>query len=106
MIDEPLEIVRGTGNVFRDMGHPNADVEHMKARLAAKIIAALNEQKLSVRQAGKLAGVQYADISRVRSADLDKFSVEWLTNVFNRLEPRVKVDVAFSDVSSGQALVY
>jgi predicted XRE-type DNA-binding protein len=107
MIDEPLEIVKGSGNVFRDFGHPNADVEHMKARLAAKIIGVLDERKLSVREAGKLASVQYADISRVRNADLDKFSVEWLTKVFNHLAPTVKVNLTFSDAaSSGKALAY
>jgi len=107
MIDEPLEIVRGSGNIFRDFGHQNADVEHMKARLAAKIIGALDEQKLSVRQAGKLAGVQFADISRVRNADLDKFSVEWLTKVFNHLAPSVEVNITFSiKEASGHALAY
>ncbi|MEN9895544.1 MAG: hypothetical protein RIR97_1396 [Pseudomonadota bacterium] len=96
MMDEPLEIVRGSGNVFRDLGHPNADVEQMKSRLAAKIIAILDEKKLSVREAGKIACVQFADISRVRNADLDKFSVEWLTKVFNHLAPTMEVSITFS----------
>ncbi|MCW0207559.1 MAG: helix-turn-helix domain-containing protein, partial [Achromobacter sp.] len=105
--DEPLEIVRGSGNVFRDFGHPNADVEHMKAQLAAKIIGVLDERKLSVREAGKLAGVQYADISRVRNVDLDKFSVEWLTKVVNQLVPTIEVNLTFSEKASGaQALAY
>ena len=40
---DKLELVRGSGNVFRDLGHPNADVEQFKAILAAEI--------LNVRQA-------------------------------------------------------
>ena len=38
MNDEPLELVRGSGNVFADFGYPNADAEQLKALLAAEII--------------------------------------------------------------------
>ena len=45
MKDEPFELVHGSGNVFRDFGHPNADVEQMKALLAAEIIKTLNARE-------------------------------------------------------------
>jgi len=32
MTKEKLEAVRGSGNVFRDLGHKNADVEQFKAK--------------------------------------------------------------------------
>jgi hypothetical protein len=35
--EENLEAVRASGNVFRDLGHENADTEQFKAILAAKI---------------------------------------------------------------------
>jgi hypothetical protein len=34
MREDHFEIVRGSGNVFRDLGHPNADREHLRALLA------------------------------------------------------------------------
>ena len=37
MKSEKLEVVRGSGNVFRDLGHKNADAEQFKAILAAEI---------------------------------------------------------------------
>ncbi len=36
MKSEKLEVVRGSGNVFRDLGHENADAEQFKAILALK----------------------------------------------------------------------
>lgn len=93
---DDMTIIQGSGNVFRDVGDPNADIELMKASLAASIIRVLNEQELSVRQAGKLASVQYADISRVRNADLDKFSLEWLIKVLKSLEPSLRLSLSFS----------
>ena len=39
---EKLEIVRGSGNVFRDLERENADADQFKANLAAEIIKALD----------------------------------------------------------------
>jgi len=38
MNTEKLDVVRGSGNVFRDLGRENADLEQLKALLAAEII--------------------------------------------------------------------
>lgn len=32
---EPIEIVRGSGNLFRDFGHADSDVRQAKARFCA-----------------------------------------------------------------------
>ena len=40
-----LEVVRGSGNVFRDVGHKDADAERLKAVLAADIIKALDRER-------------------------------------------------------------
>jgi hypothetical protein len=45
------EVVRGSGNVFRDLGHKNADTEQFKAILATEIIKALDRERLTVRAA-------------------------------------------------------
>jgi hypothetical protein len=47
MKNGPLEGIRGSGNVFRDLGHVNADVEQFKALLAAEIIKALDRENLT-----------------------------------------------------------
>ena len=48
---ETLDVVRGSGNVFRDLGHKNGDAQQFKAILAAEIIKALDREGLSVRSA-------------------------------------------------------
>ena len=37
-MNDDMDIIRGSGNVFRDLGHPDADREQLRALLAAKII--------------------------------------------------------------------
>ncbi len=79
-----LELVHGSGNVFRDLGHPNADVEQIKAILAAQIIIAMDVRKMTARAAEKLTGVTAADFSRIRRVKLDRFTIDRLVSVPSR----------------------
>jgi len=88
-----LEVHRGSGNVFRDFGYADADVRQTKAILAAKVIEVLNEGKLSTRKAQSLTGVDQADFARIRSAQLERFTIDRLMNILNRLHRRVEVNV-------------
>src|SRR5213595_170045 len=93
MKSENLEVVKGSGNVFRDLGHKNADADQFKAILAAEIIKALDRDGLSVRGAQGRTGIAAADFSRIRNADLGRFTVDRLMSIINRLGSRVEVKV-------------
>ena len=93
MKNEKLAVVRGSGNVFRDLGDKNADVEQFKAILAAEIIKALDREALTVRAAQAHTGIAAADFSRIRNADLGRFTVDRLMSIINRLGSRVEVRV-------------
>ena len=81
--ESELELVRGSGNVFRDFEDPDADLKQAKAVLAANIIAALDERQLTVREAGRLTGFAAADFSRVRNANLGRFTLDRLMRMFS-----------------------
>jgi len=93
MKTEKLEVVRGSGNVFRDLGHENADAEQFKAMLAAEIIKALDRERLTVRAAHGRTGIAAADFSRIRNAELGRFTLDRLMTVLNRLGSRVEVKI-------------
>jgi predicted XRE-type DNA-binding protein len=90
---EKLDVARGSGNVFRDLGHKNADAEQFKAILAAEIIKVLDRESLSVRAAQRRTGVAAADFSRIRNADLGRFTLDRLISILNRLGSRVEVKI-------------
>ena len=93
MKNEKLEVVRGSGNVFRDLGRVSADAEQFKAVLASEIIKALDREGLSVRAAQARTGIAAADFSRIRNANLGRFSVDRLMSIINRLGARLEVSV-------------
>ncbi len=83
----------GSANVFRDLGHENADVEQFNAILAAEIIKSLDRERLTVRAAHNRTGFAAADFSRIRNADLERFTVDRLMSMLNRLGSRIEVKV-------------
>lgn len=93
MKGEMLDVVRGSGHVFRDLGYKNANVEPFKAILAAEIIKALDREHLTVRAAQDRTGIAAADFSRIRNANLGRFTVDRLMSIINRLGSRVEVRV-------------
>ncbi len=88
-----MEVVRGSGNVFRDLGQKNADAEQFKAHLAAEIIKVLDREHLTVRAAHDCTGIAAADFSRIRNADLGRFTIDRLMSIINRLGAQVEVKV-------------
>ena len=65
--DDDSELVRGSGNVFRDFGRADAEVQQTKALLAARIIGILgddHDEGLSTRKAEVRTGISHADFTR------------------------------------------
>jgi len=102
MKKEKLEVVRGSGNIFRDFGDPDADVKQLKAILAAEIIKKLDDSDLSVRKAQQQTGIDASDFTRIRNAKLDRFTVDRLMTIVNRLGSRVDVTVKTRRLSARQ----
>ena len=88
-----IDLVRGNGNVFRDFGRPNADLEQLRSILAARILRVLDERGLSVRKAKEITGIAAADFSRIRRANLKRFTVDRLMTILARLDQQVQVRV-------------
>jgi predicted XRE-type DNA-binding protein len=95
-MNEKLKIVKGSANVFRDMGEKDTDVKQTKALLAAEIIRILDKEKLSVRAAEKVSGYNYSDFSRIRNAELTRFTIDKLMMITNALNRKVTVKISVS----------
>ena len=104
MKTEEFELVRGSGNVFRDFGQPGADVLQMKAILAAEIIKMLDREGLTVRAAHARTGIAAADFSRIRNVALGRFTVDRLMSILNRLGARVEVRIKVRRVEAGESV--
>jgi predicted XRE-type DNA-binding protein len=93
MKKDAIEVVRGTDNVFRDLGYPDADILQAKAILAARIIGVLDDRRITVRRAHELTGFAAADFSRVRQAKLQRFTLERLISMLVKLNRDIEVNI-------------
>ncbi|MGH7024019.1 MAG: helix-turn-helix domain-containing protein [Caulobacteraceae bacterium] len=102
--DDDMELAPGSGNVFRDLGLPNPELEQLRALLAAQIIHVLEEEGLSVRAAHERTGTAAADFSRIRQMRLDRFTVDRLMSILARLGREVDVSVEVRPATPPTAL--
>ncbi len=91
--EDDMELVRGSGNVFRDLGYPDAEIRQAKSILAAQIIGILDDRKLTVRHAEKLTGFAAADFSRVRNAVFGRFTLDRLIRILYALDDNLEITV-------------
>ena len=99
--DDDYELVRGSGNVFADFGAPDASLRQLRAILAAEIIKTLDAERLTVRDAEARTGIAAADFSRIRQVKLDRFTIDRLLRILDRLDRDVRVEIAVTPRASG-----
>src|SRR4051812_42241455 len=100
-----LELVRGSGNVYRDFGRPDAGLEQARAVTAAKIIRVLDDRKLSTRDAERLTGVSHSEFSRIRNTQLSRFTLDRMIAILGKLDEDVEVSVTFRARKHGGPVV-
>jgi predicted XRE-type DNA-binding protein len=86
-------VTQGSGNVFADLGLPDADELLAKARLASAISDIIAGRHLSQAAAAQLLGTTQPNISNLANGRLEGFSLERLTRFLNALGRDVEIVV-------------
>jgi len=90
---QQIEITRGSGNVFADLGFEDAEELQLKAGLIREIRQTIARRNLTQLEAAKLAGIDQPALSRLLGGKGLKCSVEKLFTIHNRLGNKVEVRV-------------
>ncbi|MBX9582524.1 MAG: helix-turn-helix domain-containing protein [Gemmataceae bacterium] len=86
-------VTPSSGNVFADLGIPDAGVALAKANLAHRICEVIREKKLSQTKAAAILGVTQPKVSDLVRGKLDGFTVDRLLKFLNRLGQDVEISV-------------
>jgi predicted XRE-type DNA-binding protein len=81
----------GSGNVFADLGLPNADELLCKAKLVSKIAEVIDKRDMTQAQAGALMGLPQSKVSELCSGRTETYSSDRLYRLLARLGVRVTV---------------
>ena len=90
-MNDTILIEESSGNVFADLGYPNAEEALAKARLAQRIVAVLEKKRLTQVQAAKLLGIDQPKVSKLRRGQLREFSTERLFRFLTALDQDVEI---------------
>ena len=83
----------GSGNVFKDLGLPNAGEHLVKAQLVHKIDTIMKKRRLKQTEAANLFGVGQPDVSKMLRGEFRQFSVERLLRFLVALDQDVEIIV-------------
>jgi len=87
------KVMMSSGNVFADIGLPDAEERLAKAQLAHKITEIIQKRHLSQAEAARILGTEQPKISAIMNGKLSGFSLERLIYFLNVLGSNVQIIV-------------
>lgn len=85
------KIIRGSTNVFDDLGYTDAAERQTKTRLALAVNDLLKNRKLKQREIATLLNIPQPKVSALKNYRLDQFSVEKLMEFLTALNHDVEI---------------
>jgi predicted XRE-type DNA-binding protein len=89
-----IKSTKSSGNVFADLGLPNADEHFVKAEIVLGIAARIKSKGLTQAEAAKLIGLAQPDVSKLLRGHFTGYSFERLFGFLTALGERVKIEVS------------
>jgi predicted XRE-type DNA-binding protein len=85
---------KSSGNVFADLGLPNADEHLIKADIVIAIAERIKTKRLTQAEVSKLIGLAQPDVSKLLRGHFIGYSYERLFGFLNALGDNVKIAVS------------
>ena len=85
------KIERGTGNIFADLGHPNAESHLLKAQLITRIEKTIRRRQLKQPEAAALLGLSQPALSRLLRGNVREHAVDHLLRLLTALDRPVAI---------------
>jgi predicted XRE-type DNA-binding protein len=99
------EVYHGTGNVFADLGLPDASELHAKSMVSIHIERIIDANQWTQAEAAKRMGLAQPDVSNILRGKLTGFTLDRLFACLNALEQDVEIRIHPSKGGAGHVLV-
>lgn len=98
---ENTEVEISSGNVFADLGLPEADKLKIKSGLVIEITRAIRRLELTQEEAGRRMGIPQPKVSQMMRGDLANLSERKLMECLNRLGYDIEIKVRATKAAVG-----
>jgi predicted XRE-type DNA-binding protein len=92
-MEERARVTRGSGNVFADLGLPDADDEMIKAKIAILIRKKMQGRKITQTEAAARMKISQPDASKLMNGRVSGFSLQRLIDCLRALGSDVVIEV-------------
>jgi len=86
-----MNVYRGSGNVFADIGLPHPERVMARAQIMLRIENIIREKGLTQKQAAKVLGIPQSKVSCLMNGKLSMFSLDHLFELLNALDRDVEI---------------
>ena len=93
----------GSGNIFADLGLPNAEEHLLKASLVVQLRRLIEARKLTQTAAAKVVGIRQPDLSNILRGHYQGFSLERLMRMLTAFDQDIEITVRPRRRRKGQA---
>ncbi len=100
------EVTVSSGNIFADLGVPDADDMLVKSDLALEIQRAIRDRDWTHTQAAQVMGIDQAHVSRISRGKIEDYSIDKLLHLLTLLQRNVVIGVRESDEQTGSLRVH
>ena len=94
----------GSGNVFVDLGLPDADERHLRVQLATRLNDLLKAEGLTQAAVAKRLGIAQPHVSELKNYKLGRFSSERLLHYITLMNRDVEIFIRPRALSQGADL--
>ncbi|MHB8729315.1 MAG: helix-turn-helix domain-containing protein [Sulfuricaulis sp.] len=82
-----------SGNIFADLGLPDAEAHFLKAQIVSEIYRLTHERKLTQSQAGERMGISQPEVSRLFEGNFHEYSVDRLMGFLAAFDRDIEIVV-------------
>jgi predicted XRE-type DNA-binding protein len=91
MSKEHVEIYEGSGNIFADLGLPDAETHYLKAQIVAELFRLTSGRKLTQAKAGALMGISQPEVSRLFKGNFREYSIDRLMTFLTTFDRDIEI---------------
>ncbi|HEY0019833.1 MAG TPA: helix-turn-helix transcriptional regulator [Longimicrobium sp.] len=102
MSDELPEFYVSSGNIWADIGRPDAEEAFARCQLMSRVCDLIRERRLTQKRAAEILGTNQPTVSDLMRGKLSKFSLERLIGFLTALGQEVEISVRPRPAGSDQ----
>jgi len=88
-----VKVETGSGNIFADLGLPDAEAHFLKAQIVSELYRLTHERKLTQAQAGERMSISQPEVSRLFKGNFREYSVDRLMGFLTAFDRDIEIVV-------------